>query len=743
MEYDWKFSTVGGVTRVNIDSGEDIAHLCELDQKLWTVLSCPVKGLELDEETLEMIDVDKDGKIHVNDVVATAEWLKLALNNMDALLKGEDSIPFSVFNKSTEEGRALLASAKQILANLGLQKDRISVADTSDSIAIFAKTKLNGDGIITSETTDDEALKDVLGKIVATTGSVQDRSGIAGVNAELVEKFFAEAAAYAAWIETGKAGGSTVFPYGDDTSAAWDACSAISEKISDFFMRCKLADFHTESTAVLDVTTEQIGSISGKNLSECYDEISSYPLAKVNREQQLPLNGGKNPAWNGAFDKLRSLVLDKELKSKDFMVETEWLGILAKFDAFNAWTASKAGASVESLGYETVRQILDSGCKAGLLQLIEDDLALKGESDSIDAVNRLTHLYRDFYTLLKNFVTLRSFYSPGELADFQAGRLYIDQRCCDLCIKVTDMGKQGDMASMSNMFIAYCNCVSKYSSDTMTIAAVITDGDVNAIREGKNAIFYDRKGLDWDATVIKIIDNPISVRQAFWRPYRKFGQFIENTINKFAADKDSEAMNNMTAGVTAKVEGGEKKPPFDIAKFAGIFAALGLAFGALLKVFASCVAFLTYLTWWKWLVLIAVLMLVISGPAMIMALLKLRKRNLAPVLNANGWAVNSNAKVNIAFGNTLTSIAKTPKVPVGMDPFSDRMPVWKKVLIAVVAVIAVAAAAFFLVRQHNNRKAAEEALAVENVEEVITVEEETASETAVAAVSEPVDSLAE
>ena len=47
--YDWKYSVVGGVTRVNIETGEDIAHLGELDQKLWTVLSCPVKGLEFDE----------------------------------------------------------------------------------------------------------------------------------------------------------------------------------------------------------------------------------------------------------------------------------------------------------------------------------------------------------------------------------------------------------------------------------------------------------------------------------------------------------------------------------------------------------------------------------------------------------------------------------------------------------------------------------------------------------------------
>ena len=51
--YDWKFSTVGGVTRVNIETGADVAHLNELDQKLWTVLSCPVSGLEFDEKTLE------------------------------------------------------------------------------------------------------------------------------------------------------------------------------------------------------------------------------------------------------------------------------------------------------------------------------------------------------------------------------------------------------------------------------------------------------------------------------------------------------------------------------------------------------------------------------------------------------------------------------------------------------------------------------------------------------------------
>ena len=72
--YPWKYCSLGGVVRVNITSGEDIAHLGELDQKLWTVLSCPTKDLAFDERTLQLIDADGDGRVRVQEVVAAAEW---------------------------------------------------------------------------------------------------------------------------------------------------------------------------------------------------------------------------------------------------------------------------------------------------------------------------------------------------------------------------------------------------------------------------------------------------------------------------------------------------------------------------------------------------------------------------------------------------------------------------------------------------------------------------------------------
>ena len=222
--YPWKFCSLGGVVRVNITSGEDIAHLGELDQKLWTVLSCPTKDLEFDEQTLKLIDTDGDGRVHVQEVVAAAQWLTSVVKDKDAILKGERVLKLDGINTDCEAGQTLLASAKHILQNLGLEKDEISVEEASDSVAIFKGTKFNGDGIITPVSTDDEALKALIATIAEKVGSATDRSGEAGVTAEHVEAFYAALADYAAWQDAAEADKKNIFPYGENTAAALAAC---------------------------------------------------------------------------------------------------------------------------------------------------------------------------------------------------------------------------------------------------------------------------------------------------------------------------------------------------------------------------------------------------------------------------------------------------------------------------------------------------------------------------------------
>ncbi len=648
--YPWKFASVGGTVRVNIQSGEDIRHLGELDRKLWTVLSCPTSGLEFDETTLKLIDVDKDGKIRVDEVIKTAQWLTRILKNADDLLKENDSLPLDGFNTEDPDGARLQASARQILKNLQLEKDSISLEDTADNVKIFAQTQFNGDGIITPASAPDEATAKLI-ETIAGIASAIDRSGVPGITAEHVEAFYAACADFQAWMA---AGTKDVFPYGDKTADALAAVNAIKDKVADYFMRCKLIGFDAASAEAVDVSVAKIAAIEG-NLAAASEEIGLQPLAKPSADGKLNLKA-VNPAWKAAIDAVVTLV---DIQ-KDAIDEAEWTAILGTFAPYVAWMDAKKGAEVEALGLDCVKAILKEDKKAVLLELIEKDKAEEANALSIEEVDKVLRLNKHFYRFLNNYVVLADFYDPARKAMFQAGRLYIDQRSTDLCVKVA--GPAPEISSLSGMYILYCSCVSEKLGKSFNIAAVLTDGDVDGLREGKNAVFYDRDGNDYTAKVVAIVDNPISIRQAFWAPYRKLARMINDRIDKKAAEKNEKSMSGLTSAADTATEGKAPAVPFDIGKFAGIFAAIGMAVGLVGAALAGVVSALKGITFWQILLILGVLMLLISGPSMFIAWRKIRRRDLGPVLNANGWAINAAALVRAKFGKTLTSLAQFPKL---------------------------------------------------------------------------------
>ena len=170
-KHSWSYDNVGGSTRVRIKTGADIAHLAELDLKKWTVLSCPTFGLDIDEVSLKYIDADNDGRIRVDDVISTSQWLTSVVEDADLLVKGADSVDIKAFNRNVADGKKLYNSAKQILENLGKKGTEISLADTKDIAAIFAKTRFNGDGVITENTSENSAEKAVISAIVNALGA--------------------------------------------------------------------------------------------------------------------------------------------------------------------------------------------------------------------------------------------------------------------------------------------------------------------------------------------------------------------------------------------------------------------------------------------------------------------------------------------------------------------------------------------------------------------------------------------
>ncbi len=697
--HKWEFENVGGSPRVQINSGKDIENLRQLDPKLWTVLSCPIKGLEIEDKSLKFMDYDSDGKIRIQDVVHTAEWLTSLLKDTDTILNATDSFDLELFNQEDEKALKLYNSARRILASLEKEGNVISIEDVLNVSEAFKKTRFNGDGVVTPATAETEVDKNIIETVMAVCGSVTDRSGEEGINTEKLEQFYASLQEYVDWNKA-----AVKAPFADETDAIIEAYTKLDPKVKDFFLRSKLAAFSPEAN--LDVTNQNVEAISAENLLSKTEEIGACPLARINGKGEIVLSEPLNPVWAPQF---RSLIASVYGDKKKVITEKDWNDIAEKFAEYNAWASQKANFITSSLEIDKAKALLaDEKGKASVLNLIEEDLKLSEEVDNIAGVEKFLYINRDFYRLLRNFVTLNDFYTKDKdvKAIFQSGRLIIDQRECHLCMKVADAAAHSASAVPSGMFLVYCSCVTKDKPGVLQIVAAVTVGDIGDLVVGKNAVYYDNDGVEWDAVITKIIDNPISIGQAFWSPYRRMAAFVENSISKRAAEKDAKMMSEATAKLEAvKLDAPADpaaappaaKSPFDIAKFAGIFAAIGMAVGMLGTALVALATGLSKLKAWQLVLVFFGILLLISGPAMILAWLKLRRRNIAPLLNASGWAVNAKSKISIPFGVTLTDIAKLPKLNL-KDPYAKKgLPVWARWLISILTILVILAVVYVLI----------------------------------------------
>lgn len=680
----WKFFRAGGFDQVKLETGADLMNLDQLDQKLWVALACPTTGLEFDPKTAALIDTDKDGRMRAPEVIAAAKWAGAMLKNPNDLVTGGDSLSLAAINDATPEGKQLLASAKQILVNLGkADAPAISLADASDANKIFVNTTLNGDGIIIAESATDDATKAVINDIAACMGTVLDRSGKPGVDQAKVDAFFAEAAAFNDWHKKAEADAANILPAGDATAVAAAAVRAIKIKVDDFFGRCRLAAYDPRTVALLNRKEEEYLAIAAKDMSINAAEVAGFPLAQVAAGKALPLKSGINPAHAAAVAALHANAVKPILGEKSELTEADWTALLAKLGAFECWNAGKAGAAVEKLGLKRVREILGGKARENIATLIAKDKALEPEATSIANVEKLCRFVRDLHTLCINFVNFKDLYDGGTPAIFQCGTLYLDQRSCTLCLPVEDVGKHAGMAGLAGAYLAYCDCVRRGTGEKKSIVAIFSQGDDDNLMVGRNGIFYDRKGRDYDATITKILSNPISLRQAFWSPYKKLVRMIDEQIAKRAAAADTDATAKLAkaAEAAANVDKAKKEEPKKVD--VGAVAAMGVAFGALSAALAGILGLFKGIAPWQFPLFLMVLMLVISGPSLILAYMKLRRRNLGPILDANGWAVNAKAKVNVPFGTSLTGIAKLPPgstVDIS-DRYAEKSAAWPKVLI--------------------------------------------------------------
>jgi hypothetical protein len=705
MGHSWHFFRAGGVDQVSLRNGADLLALPDLDQKLWMALAIPSTGIDVDPRTLELLDHDKDGRVRVPDIIDAVQWIAKTWKSADDVLKGGDSLALASIKDA-----AVLGAAKRILADLGKKEAMsISLAEVLGVVEAFTSTKLNGDGVIIPDTADDADVKQAIEEIIAGAGAVTDRSGKPGIDQVRTDAFFADIDKLAGWIGEGAAH----MALGDGTAAAADALVAVKAKIDDYFARSALAAFDPRAAAALNGQDADLVALGGKLLSAASEEVARLPLARIEAGKSLPLDGSVNPAWADKIEAFREHTVKAVLGKKSTTLSADdFAKITTKLAGYLTWHAARPHTAADKLDEARIKALATGTQRAEIAKLIAADKALEGEYGAIASVEKLLRIQRDFGRVVRNFVNFSDFYSRRDAA-FQAGTLYLDGRAFKLSVPVADAAKHGALAAMSSSYLAYCDIARGAAKKAIVVA--VTNGDADNIFVGRNGIFYDREGNDWDATVTKIVSNPISIREAFWAPYKKLVRLVEEQVNKRAAEADAKSHGKIE-GAATKVATIDLKPaaagapapapapaaaPATAAAAAapapkkgldiGIIAVISLAIGAVVGAIGGLIAVLIGMGVWMPVGVLAVV-LAISGPSMILAWMKLRQRNLGPILDANGWAVNTRARVNVSFGAALTDLAVLPKGHSRSfdDPFADKGRPWKFYTFVVVLLVTAA-----------------------------------------------------
>jgi hypothetical protein len=320
----------------------------------------------------------------------------------------------------------------------------------------------------------------------------------------------------------------------------------VRAKVDDYFARCRLAAFDARAAAALNAAEADFVALGPKTLTADAEEIAKLPLAPVVANRPLPLAEGLNPAWAARIATLAEATVGPILGgNKPALSEGDWNTLKERMAPFVTWQAAKPTTAISTLSPARLREMLAGSLRQDLTALVAKDASGVDQNQQVEQVEKMIRVHRDLVRLLHNFVTFSEFYRTRR-SIFQVGTLFIDGRSCDLCLPVEDTGKHASLAGLARAYLLYCDCTRK-SGEKRSIVAAVTGGNTDNLMVGRNGVFVDHKGNDWDATVTRIVENPIGIRQAFWSPYKSFVRMVEEQVAKRASAADQEARQKVKA----------------------------------------------------------------------------------------------------------------------------------------------------------------------------------------------------
>lgn len=674
----------GGVRQIAIEDADDLAYLETIDPALWAATSIPLRDLHCDPALAKILDPGNCGRLRTDGLVEMRDWLFERLSRREGISSRRDSVLADDFDVSSAAGQRLQASVRCLLAELGRPTNApLSLQEVRDFRESYSKRLINGDGVVAASQIEAPAIAAFVENIIAMVGGTPELGGEIGVGKAELCHFREEAAKFQTWQAQGQSE-IELHPLGDATSEAYALIDALRPKVEEFFYQCSLLELEGRRQDDLHLQADALRDIATKGRESLADYLRASPLAPPTPTCALNFDGPINPLFAEPLGALRTQVISRlpEDATATVLTPALWKKVEAFFAPYAAWQRARPQGAFETIDAELLDAARSAELDAELTNLIDRDLSASGELATLDELEKLILLQRWILDVAGSIVNFSGLYAPREQALLDAGCLVIDGRRLEFCLRVFDRKAHRPVASESLLFLVYAAISEREGAPVaFEIVAPVTAGDRGRLRLGKRGLFIDSAGKQWDAVIVELVENPISLSEAIRAPFKRALNAASEKIEALTSSRlkaKEEAIGGKLKESFARIEATAAKPtvgmpvqtspastaPVELTKASANMRDLllggGIAFAALGSALAYTVSALSEVDPLKALIAFTALALSIAFLLTLMSWRKLRRRDLSLLLEANGWAVNARLKLSRKLGHRFTA---TPKLP--------------------------------------------------------------------------------
>ena len=669
------FRRIGGACQLALRDIDDMASVLELDEAHWAITGIDIDSMRADRQFLDFIDDDRNGKIRVDEVRRAVSWFLTRIRPESHPQLGSAELRLESIDTSTPEGEALLSAAQVVLRNLGLPDSPVlTLSHIRDDKGILSRACCNGDGVITPAglagdsgavpgIPDDPRLAEIVRRIMEISGSCKDLAGEEGINREILDKFIAEGERFLAWCEAPAEHPELLLPFGDHTAEFAAAVEKLRDRIDSYFLHCAALEFLpgiTGSPLRIETQAENPDPARLRTLLE------TTPLAAPRADRILDFSDTLNPLYADALHALAADPAMAEFLSGSRLSEEMWRRLCTSLAAWFSWKKEEPAAAFEAIEIGELKQWLSDGSMEQLRTRIDGDLAVAAELTTCTSLLKLVLFHRDLLNFLNNYVSLSDLFNPNAPSMLQTGKLVMDGRHYTFATPVKNIAEHKRIATMSDICVLYVEVTTgpQEALRKMTLAVAVTSGNIRNLFLGKHGIFFTSDGIAWDAKIIDLVQQPVSISEALKMPFFRFGEFVGKQADRFFSTRSTEAQKALEKNITS----GALLPPPAAAKqqtpaVSGSMLLMGGGIG--IAAIGSSVAFiiksLQNISVLNVLAVLFGIILIFGGPMVVISLVKLYRRNISRFLEANACAVNRPMRLSRKMGAVFTFAPPLPR----------------------------------------------------------------------------------